>query len=80
MKKFEIINRGNHLLDEAATWVASEGYDPEDAVSETALHIDDLGAMVAALISGGYLKEEDIYQEIVKGLENLLTEEYGRNW
>lgn len=76
---FEITNRGNKLLDTAQTWVANEGLDPEDALSETAMTIDDLGAIVTALVSDGYLDEETIFQAAVKGLVNLMDEEYGVN-
>lgn len=76
---FEITNRGNKLLDTAQTLVANEGLDPEDALSETAMTLDDLDAIVTALVSDGYLDEETIFQAAVKGLVNLMDEEYGVN-
>lgn len=78
MKNFEITNRGNKLLDEAACWVANEGLDTADAITEMAGTYDDLGAIITALVAGGYIEEETIFEAAAKGLANMMDAGYDR--
>ena len=78
MKAFEIINRGNKLLEEIKTWMANEGLDAEEATTETAQTLEDLGAIVATLLDGGLISEEVIIDAITEGVNKMMAEEYDR--
>lgn len=72
----------NHMIDrygwkvaeEAATWKANEGLPTDDAICEAARTTYELGALFTALLSGGYIREEEIFPILEKGLEEYYEE------
>jgi len=71
---FMIDRYGATIAEEAATWMANEGLPTDEAICEAARTTYELGALFTALLTGGYIKEEEIFPILEAGLEEYLEE------
>lgn len=70
IEMFDKVERlGWQEIETIDAWVANEGLTTEDAISETAPYLGDLGAIFTALLTGGYIDEQEVFDLIEKGLK-----------